>query len=309
MARNSRINDRQLKRVYWPSWRAAEKMLVAAGFSKTEADEKRKEIHSAVTGSECSSKDLNNRTLDEVLRKFAAISNPRDGKRQADLADGPCKRLRFRIREFQYRLQVDDSYVDAIAKQMRYPRRDLCDENQLRNILAAIDIRLKATKELWRPSQRPKTPTMKTNSIAGSGRQQCPCSASSNHRKTMNMNTKYTPGPWQIDEDVATDVVAMSESRDNEPIQIADCAMFAGPAESEECEANARLIAAAPDLLDACKEALKRVALLTPFTVEGCDPILEKATDAAAAEADKTREQLRAAIAKAEGNSRQNAEP
>lgn len=140
MARNSRINARQIKCVYWPSWRAAEKVLIAAGFSKTEADEKRKDIHKAVTGSECSSKDLTNRTLDEVLRKFAVISNPRDGKRQADLADGPCKRYRFAIRTIQQRMQVDDAYVAGIASRMRYPANlELCDERQLRDILTALD--------------------------------------------------------------------------------------------------------------------------------------------------------------------------
>lgn len=138
MPRNTRINDKQLKCLYWPRWRAAEKVLLAAGFSKEEADEKRKDIHRAVTGDECSSKDLTNRTLDEVLRHFAAISNPRDGRRQADLADGPAKRVRWQISQLRDRMNFSDAYVETLAIKMH--RRSLvqCDEDQLKTILAAL---------------------------------------------------------------------------------------------------------------------------------------------------------------------------
>lgn len=138
MARNTRINERQIKCVYWPSWRAAEKVLINAGFSKAEAEEKRKEIHQAVTGSECSSKDLTNRTLDEVLKKFAAISMPRNGARQADLADGPCKRVRYEINRLRDRMGLSDAYVETMS--IRITRRSLiqCDEDQLKSILKAL---------------------------------------------------------------------------------------------------------------------------------------------------------------------------
>jgi len=67
------------------------------------------------------------------------------------------------------------------------------------------------------------------------------------------MNTPHTPGPWEIDPDVSTDVIRMDGSRDR--VGVADCMSFNGP-EIEECEANARLIAAAPELLQAVIDLL-----------------------------------------------------
>jgi hypothetical protein len=139
MSRPAKINERQIKCKYWPAWRAAEKVLISAGHSKAETEEIRKEIHTAVTGSACSSKDLTNRLLDRVLAKFAAISAPSDGARQADLADGPCKRLRFAIREIQNRMKLADSYIEGMAASP-LARRPLnqCDEAQLLDILKAL---------------------------------------------------------------------------------------------------------------------------------------------------------------------------
>lgn len=73
------------------------------------------------------------------------------------------------------------------------------------------------------------------------------------------MNTPHTPGPWAIDSDVSTDVIRMDGSRDR--IGVADCMSFDGP-EIEECEANARLIAAAPDLLEAVLLAHKYMGIV-----------------------------------------------
>lgn len=140
MSRPKRINQNQLRRLYWPEWRKAEKILIAAGLGKEEIEEQRKAIHVTVTGSACSSKDLTNSELDRVLAKFARVSAPRDGKRQADLADGQCKRYRHVIKELAAAIGVDDAYVAGIARQMRYPADlEQCDEQQLRNILTALD--------------------------------------------------------------------------------------------------------------------------------------------------------------------------
>lgn len=139
MAKITRINDRQIKCVYWPAWRAAEKALIAGGHTKQEADDIRKEIHTAVTGSACSSKELINRQLDACLSRFAAIATPRDGVRQAELADGACKRVRYAIRQIQERMHLADAYVETIAVNMH--RRSLiqCDEAQLKSILKALN--------------------------------------------------------------------------------------------------------------------------------------------------------------------------
>lgn len=138
MARIQRINALQLKRVYWPRWGDAKRVLIAAGYTAAEAEQTRKDIHAAVTGCECSSKDLTNRTLDAVLAKFAAISAPSDGKRQADLADGACKRARFAISQALGRMGLAESYADGIARQMFRRPVAQCDEAQLKSILKAL---------------------------------------------------------------------------------------------------------------------------------------------------------------------------
>ena len=63
------------------------------------------------------------------------------------------------------------------------------------------------------------------------------------------MQTKHTPGPWHIG------VRTFHAGRDvyvpkGEPVAVADDAITATP----EAEANARLIAAAPDMLAALRE-------------------------------------------------------
>lgn len=67
------------------------------------------------------------------------------------------------------------------------------------------------------------------------------------------MESKHTPGPWRIDSGgrIVNDPDHATSERD---YQIAD------PLERNtfaECRANARLIAAAPELLAACEEAAK----------------------------------------------------
>lgn len=80
------------------------------------------------------------------------------------------------------------------------------------------------------------------------------------------MTTQHTPGPWRIWRDMDP----------KEPLSIV------GPSEDFTCivamentqaQANARLIAAAPELLDACKDALESLTCIVnprkPRT--GCD--------------------------------------
>ncbi len=72
------------------------------------------------------------------------------------------------------------------------------------------------------------------------------------------MNTTHTPGNWYADGEM---VFSEHGSR------VADCTQneedFRVPSDSE-IEANARLIAAAPALVDACNEALKFLMDGTP---------------------------------------------
>ena len=138
------INTAQLNRIYWPAWRAAAKSIIASGsFTKAEAEEIRKDIHVAVTGSACSSKQLTNRQLDACLARFASMSAPSDGARQAELADGACNRVRFAIRKIQTSMRLEDSYVESIAVNMHRRSVIQCDEYQLKSVLKALNYHAK----------------------------------------------------------------------------------------------------------------------------------------------------------------------
>lgn len=108
---------------------------------------------------------------------------------------------------------------------------------------------------------------------------------------TMN-EVKHTPGPWKVDDDTAHG--RMTLIFDQLGDLIADTARGMRNVDldsaASECEANARLIAAAPALLEALKE-------LWPFIEADCDGAnadLDDPYQAAMAKA-------RAAIAQAEG--------
>jgi len=67
---------------------------------------------------------------------------------------------------------------------------------------------------------------------------------------------KYTPGPWQYKPDLCKDDnVFAGEKRTANVFGAADTWY------ETEFEANARLIAAAPELLEACKTAMRILAL------------------------------------------------
>ena len=91
---------------------------------------------------------------------------------------------------------------------------------------------------------------------------------------------EHTPGPWRVPNSIPTDVVDSAHNR-----WIADCKVSVNGPPKEEQEANARLIAASPDLLAACEW------IVQPDHAIGSNAeFKEKATEIA-----------RAAIAKAKG--------
>ena len=99
----------------------------------------------------------------------------------------------------------------------------------------------------------------------------------------MSEQAKHTPGPWTLEPSC---IRGGDRSRS---LVICGPGRVSGrsPAEHGEDEANARLIAAAPELLQACREAL---ADLEGYLAEWeTDPALE------------TVQELRAVIAKATG--------
>jgi hypothetical protein len=67
------MNYTQMK-LYRVAWTEARAVLLAHGRTPAEAEEERFAIHEAVTGSRCSSKDLTNAQLTEVLIRFWAWS-------------------------------------------------------------------------------------------------------------------------------------------------------------------------------------------------------------------------------------------
>lgn len=69
------------------------------------------------------------------------------------------------------------------------------------------------------------------------------------------MNAKHTPGPWKIRRVTHYDIRIAPES-EPEHVSIAGMAIW-GEEHREELEANARLIAAAPELLEALKDCVQ----------------------------------------------------
>ena len=66
----------------------------------------------------------------------------------------------------------------------------------------------------------------------------------------------HTPGPWQLD---ATERIYTGKIIRHNGVQI--CRMIDQvTTDTPEVEANARLIAAAPDLLDACKKVVQNIS-------------------------------------------------
>lgn len=69
---------------------------------------------------------------------------------------------------------------------------------------------------------------------------------------TTTAQTTHTPGPWGCTETEGSWTI----SADADPVYIATVAMPGRMSKVDQAEANARLIAAAPELLEACQLAL-----------------------------------------------------
>ena len=65
---------------------------------------------------------------------------------------------------------------------------------------------------------------------------------------------KHTPGPWEVSEEWHGDLYIDSYIEGEGDTALAK--IVNNVCKTDQAEANARLIAAAPDLLEACKEAL-----------------------------------------------------
>ena len=101
--------------------------------------------------------------------------------------------------------------------------------------------------------------------------------------------TEHTPGPWDVHGDRHT----LIGPRNGKQMLAKALHSYCVPRWSltlEEAQANARLIAAAPSLLDACRECLHQVS-----TDSDLDELVTRPD-----KYDRLEELLRAAIAKAE---------
>jgi hypothetical protein len=101
----------------------------------------------------------------------------------------------------------------------------------------------------------------------------------------------HTPGPWtvaSVENTLRGRVYFVRAIREGKPVVVADCGLTAeSPPTRAECEANARLIAAAPELLAALKTLIRAVA--------------DAGKEGTAGDLGRAESQARAALAKAEG--------
>jgi hypothetical protein len=90
---------------------------------------------------------------------------------------------------------------------------------------------------------------------------------------------KHTPGPWEIvgmkkEPQTVGAIVSYHSYRDGKYVCGMSVCIY-----GEEAEANARLIAAAPDLLAACERALEKLNLIggLPATIRVLQEAISKA--------------------------------
>lgn len=102
-------------------------------------------------------------------------------------------------------------------------------------------------------------------------------------------DTKHTPGPWKFDDHLGCRPIKGGKSGSHRQAQYKEVACTVGLHDDDEDRANARLIAAAPELLKAL-EALVWVA-----------DSMDSAPIAASVRLETAYEEAKAAIAKARG--------
>ena len=90
------------------------------------------------------------------------------------------------------------------------------------------------------------------------------------------MKIKHTPGPWKVNKKVKTSIE--QEKAGQGMNIICECQDPDGERTTEEDKANARLIAAAPDMLEALKELYKQCNMVHKHWGEGSN---QKEADAA----------------------------
>jgi hypothetical protein len=118
------------------------------------------------------------------------------------------------------------------------------------------------------------------------------------------MEAKHTPGPWTCEKmfipDTQTDrrcgfvVNGPDDGGDGFPVRVCDLRTPPGISGYAEGQANARLIAAAPDLLEACRQIASDLEMVECASPEDAEIELRRLVS-------EHYQPLRAAIAKATG--------
>ena len=94
-------------------------------------------------------------------------------------------------------------------------------------------------------------------------------------KERENMETKYTPGPWEIRK--SGFIMAPDGAGQGDDVYIAEILIGPDSPEVDEAKANARLIAAAPDLLEALVYLAEEVGRLMEWNDYIEDPDVEDA--------------------------------
>lgn len=99
------------------------------------------------------------------------------------------------------------------------------------------------------------------------------------------MSTKHTPGPWIVDD--VEGCIAIAADSDGEVLAyLAQPHQQTNPRSTEEAEANASLIVAAPELLEALSQAIEALRSADPNArmnaLRDCPAVVAKATGEAA---------------------------
>lgn len=108
----------------------------------------------------------------------------------------------------------------------------------------------------------------------------------------MTNQPKHTPGPWKLQDHYSITGYIISNEVDSLGAPISICRLAVN--KTETMRANATIIAAAPELLDAVKEALRCAVAIPGWFNADTDPRISQTVD-------EIRSLLNAAIAKAEG--------
>lgn len=104
--------------------------------------------------------------------------------------------------------------------------------------------------------------------------------------------SKHTPGPWEVSKDATPDYAPQCTVYDESGERVAT---------AFQCEANAALIAAAPDLVLAANNAATAIRMLLEYTIVATRPAAEMLYQRTGENFDAILAELDAALARAEG--------